>query len=964
MTDPEDTSTFVPLYDYPQSDELVHVTHNFGIDVLDINIDYVLAFRYSAGRSNGYYVSIDNVVVSESDACVTPENLATTDITGSSATFSWVGNASNYLVQYRTALEETWMQAPLTDNSTITINGLSAQTEYQVRVQAQCGTDVSQWSNTITFTTLCGAMNVPYNEDFDSYTSLSGTSNTDLPPYTYPESHTLPTCWEFPTISSSYPKAFLTCLDDYAVSQMCLFLSSSSEVPLFAILPEMNADLNRLMLSFTYCNEGNTPRNSPLVVGVMTDPSDTSTFRVLETYPLVTSKTRAQHIFANDATFSPDSTYHITFKYGGDYSTNFYLGIDEVEVDYVPTCISPILNEAQSVTANSALISWESDASQFQVDYCCNDDEWTTLTTTDNTLTLTNLYSDASYLVRVRAICAAGDTSSWSEVVLFNTPCGVFNLPFSENFNDNGNINSLHCWNEYSGTLSDVMNGTETLRSGSSWALKSRYQVNSGRQAANLNIMGSWISSWLVTPPIAITGVTTLEMDIARHDLNNIFDEDDKFYILATSDNGTTWDSLHSWIGQAFSNIPTYNSTAYHLAVDLTPYINDTIRIALYGESSVSGADHEILVDNIFIAEATAPVCDAPTNLVAESITDSTALLSWDGTSTIYDIEYRMAETEKWIHQSTTTNSYSLAGLQSSTTYEWRVRSNCSIISSDWTTSTFTTLESTPICSIPSNLTVEADYTEAELSWECESDATQWVVRLTYDNNTRFDTVTSRPYTLTELSSATQYSVVVKSLCSATNQSEWSEPVTFTTKSCPAVTDVMATFISTDEAMIVWQSAEASTWELVYGETVDFNTANPITTTEPRYKLTNLTPATHYEVYVRSVCSANAFSEWSNPFSFTTEVETPESIDGVEGNFQCTIYPNPTSGSTTISLQGVEGQVTISIVDMNGRTVATEFIECGVDCEKRLDVAGLAQGTYFVRILGNNINSVRKLIIK
>ena len=133
--------------------------------------------------------------------------------------------------------------------------------------------------------------------------------------------------------------------------------------------------------------------------------------------------------------------------------------------------------------------------------------------------------------------------------------------------------------------------------------------------------------------------------------------------------------------------------------------------------------------------------------------------------------------------------------------------------------------------------------------------------------------------------------------------------------------------------------------------------------TVANYTITGLAAETAYDVYVRAMCAEDFYSVWSEVVRFTT-LESQEGIDGVNGNFQFTIYPNPTSNATTISLNGVEGKVEISVVDMNGRIITSEAIECGVDCEKRLDVAGLAQGTYFVRVLGDNINSVRKLIVR
>ena len=87
-------------------------------------------------------------------------------------------------------------------------------------------------------------------------------------------------------------------------------------------------------------------------------------------------------------------------------------------------------------------------------------------------------------------------------------------------------------------------------------------------------------------------------------------------------------------------------------------------------------------------------------------------------------------------------------------------------------------------------------------------------------------------------------------------------------------------------------------------------------------------------------------------------------IDDAGQDFECNIYPNPASDMVTISLTGVEGRVDVSVVDINGRTVTAQTLDCAADCTKQMDVSGLAQGAYYVHIVGNNVNSVRKLIVR
>ena len=121
------------------------------------------------------------------------------------------------------------------------------------------------------------------------------------------------------------------------------------------------------------------------------------------------------------------------------------------------------------------------------------------------------------------------------------------------------------------------------------------------------------------------------------------------------------------------------------------------------------------------------------------------------------------------------------------------------------------------------------------------------------------------------------------------------------------------------------------------------------------------------------------FVGWSNgmtdnPYTFTVVANITltatfaangtEGIDYADGSVTCTIYPNPTSDATTISVKGANGKVRITVVDINGRTVATETLECNADCEKTMDARNLAQGTYFVKITGENVNMVKKLVVR
>ena len=95
--------------------------------------------------------------------------------------------------------------------------------------------------------------------------------------------------------------------------------------------------------------------------------------------------------------------------------------------------------------------------------------------------------------------------------------------------------------------------------------------------------------------------------------------------------------------------------------------------------------------------------------------------------------------------------------------------------------------------------------------------------------------------------------------------------------------------------------------------------------------------------------------------TYTATFRSSVGIADVE-SASLTIYPNPARESATIMLSGVSGEVTVTVVDMNGRTVG-QYSTSSTD-RLTLDLSGYAQGTYFVRVSGEGVNMVKKLIVK
>ena len=110
-----------------------------------------------------------------------------------------------------------------------------------------------------------------------------------------------------------------------------------------------------------------------------------------------------------------------------------------------------------------------------------------------------------------------------------------------------------------------------------------------------------------------------------------------------------------------------------------------------------------------------------------------------------------------------------------------------------------------------------------------------------------------------------------------------------TPPSCPAVSLITATTITTTSADIGWTNGGSETaWEVAVqavgtGEPAATDGSGADSATNP-YSATGLSASTTYEVYVRAECTAGVeFSGWVGPFSFTTECDTFSTFPYVQG---------------------------------------------------------------------------------
>lgn len=342
--------------------------------------------------------------------------------------------------------------------------------------------------------------------------------------------------------------------------------------------------------------------------------------------------------------------------------------------------------------------------------------------------------------------------------------------------------------------------------------------------------------------------------------------------------------------------------------------------------------------------------CITPSNVTINGITNSEAVITWsvNGNETNWDVHlWANGVTDQTF--TTTTNTLSVNELISGLTYHVAVRALCGIdlIEGDWSdTASFTTL----VCPNVEGLSFSnTTFNTIDLHWDANPMAINWVIEYGFagfsqGHGTSIN-VTSNSYTVTGLEDGTEYDFYVSAVCGANWISE-SAHISATTVEMP---DDLFTLILNVNDPTMGVVGGAGTY--LAGTTV-----NIVATPFSGYEFVNWsdgnTEASRSIVVNDNITLTAFFAE--------AQTQGIEQTDGAS----CYIYPNPATAATNISVSGANGKVTIAVADINGRIIATETLECASDCIKTISVDNLAQGTYFVRITGETVNMVQKLVVK
>ena len=353
--------------------------------------------------------------------------------------------------------------------------------------------------------------------------------------------------------------------------------------------------------------------------------------------------------------------------------------------------------------------------------------------------------------------------------------------------------------------------------------------------------------------------------------------------------------------------------------------------------------------------------CMSP-QLVEVDASSYVAALRWHPTgATSYEVWWRETEGGQWHQQSVNDTILLLTGLLPDVQYQYRVRSLCDEDEvSPWSEAAFSTIDAP--CLPPTSLTVGVSAGTATFEWSGDEAGAYYRLHLfnTIDNMYRY--TTSSQVVIHNLVQGRVYYAAVQRLCVDTLvMSPWSDTIVFQMEDCDTVRGLHVVSLSQGSAIIGWDPFEEGTGitEVKYGYH-GFPVGEELgryVTSDNTVLLEGLLSGVDYDVFARHYCQSNMVGNWVG-VSFTSLVE----IEDIVRDMEMLVFPNPTRDRLTIRCDRMgDGPSTLTLYSSDGRRMyegrcsATEHV---------VDVSGLPQGLYLLRVVTPSGVALRRVVVK
>ena len=569
------------------------------------------------------------IVAGDGPRCDKPSTLQVSDITTDAAALSWADGSGVYNVEYKVDTATEWTSLLANSNAvSASLSGLDANTTYNVRVQSVCSVldTVSSWRST-SFKTACGMItSFPYMQDFE-----------DLAVQIFPA------CWDnsgsaSTTASGSY-SYYVWGVYAYNGNKMIRMYNFSVQngTALINTPSIVLPDGQEFELTFDYSHRASC---GELIVKLSEDGGENWTD--LQSFAKGEGTSYTDPGTFNEAVISlaeyAGKTIMLQFYSLADYGSGAIF-VDNIAIGKHTDCAAPVDLAASEITKSSASIGWTAGGAEtaWVMQYKkAADADWQSINVSENPYSLEELDAYTEYNVRIAASCAEDEQSKYSKSISFKTAAGI---PFTENFNASSIPSD---WKRYAVILDTLLNGDTALVSPvtyGGWTAGSSNGVFPGQNYhLQMEIYGTSRNHWIVSPAVELEENVQLTFDLALTKYSGTLSpvtpgeqEDDKFYVLYSLDNGETWDILKYWDNSSSDeqyDLINCSADGQAVKIDLSEYAGQSMTFAFYGESSVAGGDNNIHISNVRVDYI--PTCAKPVGLAVSNISDTSATFNWD----------------------------------------------------------------------------------------------------------------------------------------------------------------------------------------------------------------------------------------------------------------------------------------------------------------------------------------------
>jgi hypothetical protein len=552
-------------------------------------------------------------------------------------------------------------------NDTISFGPLAANTCYDVYLRSNCtaaSNGVSIWRGPIQLCTQCSPLTTPYTQNYDGTTA--------------PE---LDNCWSplaFGPNASNFLLQTNSFINQSPANSMQLASGGTSAGFIGIASPRFSdLDTTKRVEFQVYKEIGFFGGGADLIVGVMSDISDPSTFELVDTIFEVNLPDNAWSFeVLNLDNHNLTNGGHVVFQHGlNNTFSNLY--VDNFNYVEIPSCQAPIISTltATGISTTGATAVWGANSQGVKTYFAWGSVGFVpgvaaqlgidSVAGTVDQGSITGLSPQTTYEFYVQDSCVGAGLSPWVGPFTFTTPCLPASMPYYESFD----TWSLTCWDSAGGS-----------------AFWTPYNASAGDQYARADF---WANS------TGIYVLTSRPIDIAldaqlRFDWSHLYSgsyPDDQLLVLVKTLSATSWDTVLNLQGPTNFNDPTagnFNTPGQFITeeviLDPFAYTGDTIQVQVIAKSDF-GPD--LFVNDLYVEQA--PTCPKLINVAATNVSFNTTTLNWNASpnASNYEVWYgpqgffQGTLTAGGTRQFVTPDSLNVSALIPNTCYEYLVRAVC-----------------------------------------------------------------------------------------------------------------------------------------------------------------------------------------------------------------------------------------------------------------------------------------------